>query len=100
MTKDKALHMILHFGREKEHMLIAKGETVAAYQIEHARITLHYALNHSIKTVRETLDKMIDMSIAEDGTWEYHPALFVHDEETRKMLSDLREQFNKKGARR
>lgn len=95
MTKDNALHLILQFGRNEEHNLIAEGKKHEAYQIEHARNTLLYALNKSIKRVREVLEDMTNFAISEHGYRLYNPSFFVADDGVRDMVSEFKSKFNR-----
>lgn len=92
LTKSKALYFILNFGRDEERAFIRDGKTHEAYQIEHARAILLRALNKSIKEARRALEGMVYYTIA-GGDWSYNAALFVHDDDTREMLLELRRHF-------
>jgi hypothetical protein len=92
LTKSKALYLILNFGRDEERALIRDGKTHEAYQIEHARAVLLHALNKSIKEAGRTLEAMVYYTIA-GGDWSYNAGLFVHDDDTREMLLELRKHF-------
>ena len=93
MKKDTALHHILKFGRKEQIELIKAGHDSDAYQIEHARTILLYALNKSIKRVREVLVEMTSYTIDEKGIWHYEMQ-FVADELTRNLLIQLSKEFN------
>ena len=93
MTKVQAMHLVLGFGRDEEHALIAKGEHHQAYQIEHARQQMCYALLESIKNLRTRLDEMTRLEIGEDGVWQYNPYYFVSDGVTRDLVEKFKDKF-------
>ena len=94
MKKDTALFLILNFGRQEERSLLAEGKEHEAYQIEHARRTMHYALLESIKHLREVLKLMTEYTVDERGFWQYSPYFFVMDEYTRKLIVDFIIKFD------
>lgn len=96
MTKTTALYKVLNFGRQKEHELIREGKSHEAYQIEHARNEMIFALSHSIKLLRIRLVLMTTYSIDKEGYWEYDPEYFVSDEFTRNLVEEFMGQFSKK----
>lgn len=93
ITKTTALHKILHFGRTQQHALIAEGKNHEAYQIEHARNQMLYALVDSIKAVRELMPKMTEYIIDANGFWQYDAAHFVSDESTRNLVREFAAEF-------
>lgn len=97
MKRFNVLYTIMHFGRDEEKQLIAESKRHEAYQIEHARDTLIYRFSESsIKNTLNTLNLMIEYEIDNNGVWQYHPTLFVHDEFTRNLLIDLRKKLERK----
>ena len=88
MTKNAALHKILQFGRDEQTSLIEEGLHHEAYQIEHARNRLLYALIVSIKEVRRVLPLML-----EGGETEEAILLYVHDERTRALIDRFSREF-------
>lgn len=93
MRKTTALTHILEFGKNEERKLREAGKSHEAYQIEHARDQLNFALLKSIKNVREMLDKMINYTIDGSGFWHYDALNFVQDEYTRSLLAELKKNF-------
>ena len=93
ITKTTALYKILRFGRAQQHNLIAEGKHHEAYQIEHARNQMLYALMDSIKAVRELLPKMTEYTIDANGIWHYDAARFVSDESTRILINEFAAEF-------
>lgn len=93
MTRTEALSNILNFGRTEQHALIEEGKHHEAYQIEHARKQMLYALVKSIKAVRELLPQMTSYTIDEDGAWEYNPDTFVQDDFARALVEDFAAKF-------
>ncbi len=88
MTKNIALHKITQFGRSEQHALIEAGKHHEAYQIEHARNRLLYALVVSIKEVRRVLPLMIDGGETDEAV-----ILRVADERTHDLLSAFAADF-------
>lgn len=93
ITKTTALYMILEFGRTQQHDLISEGKHHEAYQIEHARNQMLYALLDSIKSVREFLPKMTQYTYDEDGVRQYDASYFVFDEYTRNLVKEFAANF-------
>lgn len=93
MKKTTALYHIIEFGKIEERKLRSEGKDHEAYQIEHAREVLHFALLKSIKRVRECLDLMTKYTIDKSGVWEYDGFHFVADEFTRELLNEFKKKF-------
>lgn len=93
MTKVYAMHLVLGFGRDEEHTLIAAGKHTEAYQIEHARQQMAYALLDSIKCLRTRLDEMTRLEIGEDEVWQYNPYYFVSDGYVRELVENFKANF-------
>lgn len=93
LTKSKALYLVLEFGREEEHKLIEIGSKHDAYQIEHARRTLLYALQDSVKEMLRVLDAQITFTVDDNEVWHYDPCYFVADDMTRHLLYAFRKEL-------
>lgn len=93
LTKSKALYLVLEFGREEEHKLIEIGCKHDAYQIEHARQTLLYALQDSVKEMLRVLDAQITFTVDDNEVWHYDPCYFVADGMTRHLLYAFRNKL-------
>lgn len=88
MTKKDVLYEILKFGKDEQKTLTAQGKLCEAYQFEHARVTLLYALTETIKEVKERLYYMTN----------YHEErllLYVNDDYVRLQLVELRKKLFK-----
>lgn len=94
LTRTTLLYHILKFGVTEERELREAGDIDGAYQIEAARITLHYALLDGVKEVLRKLDTMTEYSIDDKGYWHYDPMSFVHDDFTRVLLEGLKERIH------
>lgn len=98
MTKSILMHKILQFGRTEQQNLIKADKLHEAYQIEHARNTLLYALLKGIKEVKTVLNAQIEYTIDEKGYCHYAPLAFVSDEFTRNLLTEFRKSTFKEIA--
>lgn len=88
ITKREALYKITQFGRCEERSLIEAHRHHEAYQIEHARNRMLYALvDDGIKGVRELLPLMTGAAEERD------PAAYVMDEQTRNLLAEFVQTF-------
>jgi hypothetical protein len=85
-TKTEALYKITQFGRKEEHDLLMEGKQHEAYQIEHARTQLLYALvQNGVAAVQELLYKMT--CIDTDGM------NYVMDNRARDLLAKFYNDF-------
>lgn len=90
MKRINMLYMVVNFGREKEHDLIARHKFEEAYQIERARQQMiYYLFKHSTKDFKNMLYSMFYYRINEDGHQEYKDGYFVADGTTRLLLISL-----------
>lgn len=93
MKKQTALYEILEFARSEERNLLLAGKKHEAYQIEHARRTMHYALLQSVKNFKSVLDKMTEYTVDEGGFKHYDPMFFVSDEYARNLVEDFKKRL-------
>lgn len=94
MKRNDILFKFLNFGKNQEKELIEKGKRHKAYKIEHARNEIvYYLFNHTIKETIDFLHKMTFYKMQENGFLDYDGLHFVADDDTRKMLVDLKRQI-------
>lgn len=95
MTRFEVMWKIIKFGRMQEKMLLMKGETDKAYQIEDARdsLILLWSDTNRIEDVIVQLELMTNYSIDEKGCWHFDDIYFVEDKLTRVLLIDLKKEF-------
>ena len=87
MTKAQALYKITQFGRTEQHTMIEAGNHHEAYQFEHARNQLLYALvNGGVNAVRIKLMQMT--TIVKDNPFPY-----VFHDGARALLIEFAKDF-------
>lgn len=90
ITKTEALHKITKFGRKEEHALLMEGKQHEAYQIEHARTQMLYALvQDGVAAIEDLLRRMTYI----DADANYNPMNYVMDDRARDLLAKFYNDF-------